>query len=123
MANEITLVASLAYADSEDADLLLSLDEVIKSITTKRYFRGKMSVTTSEVAIDLGAITSLGYGLFINRDTTNYIELRVATGSTKFARLDHTNGLCLFKFGSGVTAPFAIADSAACQMEYLLLSV
>ena len=123
MANEFTFLASLSYLDSELTSLALAIPQNLqKTITTKRYFQGKMSVTTTEVAINLGTLTTLGYAIFLNRDTTNFIELRVATGGTRFARLDATNGFWLGKIGSGITAPFAIADTAACQMDYLLFA-
>ncbi len=122
MASEITLSAMLDYVDSEDASLGLLVRDLVVSVATKKYVLLKQNIGTSEEALKLGEITSLGWALFINRDATNYVELRVSTGSTKFCKL--LAGECaLFRFGSGVTAPYAIADTAACQLEYLLVSL
>lgn len=121
MSNEITLNASLAYADDESADLALEIAEALASVTTKKYIKAKQNIGTSEEAIGLGEVTSLGWALFINRDPTNYIELRTGTGATKFAKL-RPGKFAFFEFGSGITAPYAIADTAACQMEYLIIS-
>lgn len=124
MSNEISLAAALQYADTELASIGLLLPVGLqKSVATKRYIYDKMSVPITEVVIPLGSVTSLGYYLFINRDPTNFIELRVATSGVKFARLDAVNGPAFGKFGSGITAPFAIADTGSCQMEYLIISL
>lgn len=121
MANEITLNASLAYADSESASLILQIVNALATITTKKFVWNKQNIATSEVAIGLGPVSSLGYALFINRDVTNYIELRVATAGAKFATLYPGKAAFLF-MGSGAQVPYAIANTAACQMEYLILS-
>lgn len=121
MSNEITLNASLAYADSESADELLRIVDKLANISTKKYVKAKQSIGTSEEAIGLGEVTSLGWALFVNRDSTNFISLKTATGGTIFAKL-LAGEFAMFRFGSGVTAPYAIADTAACQMEYLILS-
>ena len=128
MANEITLNGSVAYEDSEGADLALSMADVLKTVATKKYIRHKMQVGTTEEAVALGEVTAPGYAIFINRDGTNFIELRVATGGAKFARLDadtagdKTGGFAILRLGSGAQAPYAIADTAACQMEYFIIS-
>lgn len=121
MANEITLTGSLVYEDSELADEFLQILEKQITISTKKYVKAKQNIGTSEEAIGLGEVTSLGWAMFINRDSTNFIQLRTATSGTAFAKIT-AGSFALFRFGSGITAPYAIADTAACQMEYLILS-
>lgn len=122
-ANEITLNASLSYEDSEmDDPVSLELEDILKTVTTKRITRAKQNVGTSEEAINLGDVSSPGYALLINRDTTNFINLKVATGGAIFARLDRSNGFALLKLGSGAQVPYAIADTAACQMDVFIIS-
>lgn len=123
MANELTLACSLGYKDSESADLKLAIAELLMNVSTKKFVYAKQNIGITEEAIGLGEVTSLGMALFINRDTTNFISIKTATGGTIFARLQPSNGFAAFRFGSGVTAPFAIADTAACQMEYIIVSV
>jgi hypothetical protein len=123
MANEISLSATLAYEDSEDTEISLGLPAgLLKTITTKVLFHGKIAVTTSEVAIDKGTISTLGYGIFVNRSPDYYIEIRVSTGGTKFCRLDQDSGFVFLKFATAITAPYAIATGGTAQLEYLLLS-
>lgn len=122
MANEITLSAQLAYADSDLADVALALLTYKGSITTKIYHQGKQSVATSQAALNLGAVSALGWFLAVNRDPTNFIKILTATAGTIMVKL-LPGAPCLFYFGSGVTAPFVIADTATCILEYLLLSI
>lgn len=122
MANEITLNALVQYEDSESTEAELGVTDILKTVATKRVTRLKQSVGTSEEAIDLGDITSPGYAILINRDATNYIDLKVATAGAIFARLDPNSGMAMLKLGSGAQAPFAIANTAACQMEILICS-
>ena len=123
MANEITINASLAYSDSEGTEDSLACDEDLQfTITTKRITRIKQNVGTTEEAVNLGDVSSVGYAIFINRDTTNFIELRVATAGAKFAKLKPNGGVALLHLGSGAQVPYAIADTGACQMDVLILS-
>ena len=90
-------------------------------VQLKKFSWQKMNVGTSEEAVALGEATAPGWAIFINRDTTNFIELRVATGGAKFAKLK-AGECCLLRLGSGAQVPYAIADTAACQMEYCIIN-
>jgi len=118
----LTAQASIVYTDSEGTFESLSLDRFIGAVTTKKYVKGKVSVGTSEEAIPLGEVTALGWAGFKNLDVTNYVEIRFVTGAGN----DHVKvpplGVAIFHFGSDVTAPFLIANTAACQVEYLIVS-
>lgn len=59
--------------------------------------------------------------MFINRDSTNFLTLKTGTGGTVMIKIP-PGKFALFHFGSGVTAPYAIADTAACQLEYIICS-
>lgn len=121
MADELELSASLAYTDSEGADEILQIVEKFANVSTKKYVKAKQNIATSEEAIGLGEVTSLGFAIFINRDSTNYVELRTATSGTYFAKL-LPGEFAMFRFGSGVTAPFALANTSAVQLEYMIVS-
>lgn len=121
MADEITVSVSLAYEDSEFADEILAVSEKLATVASKKYIKAKQNIGTSEEAIALGEVTSPGWGVFINRDLTNFINLKVATGGAIFAKLLPGEVACL-RLGSGAQVPYAIADTAACQMEYMLIN-
>lgn len=121
MANEFTLNASIAYADSEDTEAELAIIDFLASISSKKYTKLKMTVGITEEVIPLGEATAPGWAMFINRDPTNFIELRVATSGAKFAKLK-PGEFALLRLGSGAQVPYAIADTDVCQMEYLIFN-
>lgn len=127
MANELSFNLTIAYADSEGSSLPFQVVDYLQSVSTKKFAHNKQNIGTSEEAILLGEVTSLGYAIFMNWDLTNYVELRIATASTKFATLKAATsstapGFWCGFIGSGITAPYAIANSAACQVEYCIWS-
>ena len=122
MANELTLTGSLSYADADGMVDSIALLAFKASIAAKKMIHNRITVLITEVAIPLGSVVNLGWALFKNLDPTNYIELRVATGGIKDIRIPPLTSVGPYYFGSGVTAPFAIANSASCDMEYLIVS-
>lgn len=121
MSNEITLNASLAYSDSENTEDAVALVNLLATVATKRITRVKQSIAITETAISLGGVSAPGWAMFVNRDETNFIELRVATSGAKFAKLK-PGEFALLRLGSGAQVPYAISDTAACQLDLLLVS-
>lgn len=120
--------ASLSYEDTENSTGDLSIENVIKSVVTKKITRLKQNVAIAEEAVQLGDVTAPGYALFVNRDQTNIINLKVATGGAIFATLDPDSnldgkgGFAFLKLGSGAQVPFCIALVATCQMDIFIIS-
>lgn len=122
MSNELTLNATLAYSDSEGSEVPLDVADLLATVSTLKYTKAKQSIGITEEAINLGEVTAPGWALFINRDAANFIELRVATGGAKFAKLK-AGEFAFLRLGSGAQVPFAIADTAPCQLEYFVAMV
>lgn len=123
MANEVTISGSLVYEDAEGSEVSLQIEELLNSVGTKKFIRNKISVGTSEEAIPLGEVSSLGWAFFVNCDPSNYIEIRSATGSgNDIIKVLPSRSAGPFHFGSDVTAPYAVAPTAACLMDYLIVS-
>lgn len=121
MADELTVNISVAYEDSEGTQVMMEALNQIIDVTTKRVIHIKHNVGTTEEAMDLGDISSLGAICVRNRDGTNFVQVRASTGGTAIVKA--LAGECwAWRCGSGVTAPFIIADTAACQVEYLIVS-
>lgn len=126
MANEITFSGLLQYANPayNIPTLSLSSGNIVLSITGKYYYRGTQSIPTTAggTALNLGSVSTPGGWLIIfNRDPTNYVQLMtaVSTGAV-FARINPTEA-ALLRLDATVTAPAAIAHTAACIVEYLVL--
>lgn len=122
MADEIKVNGSIEYSDSEDSSVDLEIANLLATVTTKRFIKYKHNIGVTEEAIKLGELSTLGWAMFINRDPTNFIELRVATSGAKFGKL-FPGEFALLRLGSGAQAPYAIADTAACQMDVLIIEV
>lgn len=122
MASEITITANL------EVDTGLIQDSLGKSgirfdQTTGKFQKHVQSIGTSEEAIDLGEVSSLGYIIAINLDNTNYVEIRLGTGaSNDCIKLPAKGGVALFHAGSDMSAPYAIANTAACLVAFLILN-
>lgn len=122
MANELTVTMSLSYARGNFAALARSLAALGVSVSSDPIICDVLAVTTAEIAIPLGGVTvGSTWAWFRNLDPTNFIEIRVSTGGTKFCKLKPGEA-ALLRLGSGITAPFAIADTATASLEYALFS-
>lgn len=120
MANELTVNASLAYEDADDVTAsIVNTDDLI-TVTTLKPSKHRQTITTSEVAINLGGISSIGWLMFKNLDPTNYIEIKTGTGGTIIGKMLAGESYGPVRCGSGITAPFAIANTASCEMEILI---
>ena len=72
-------------------------------------------------ALAMGGVTSAGYGLFINRSATNFVTIG---GSDVVSAVDVVKlkpGECAF-FRLGNNTPYALADTASVELEYLICS-
>ena len=119
MSREFTINGSLAYEDSEGTELSLQVVDLIASITTKSYSQFKKNIGTAEEALPLAEVANPGWCVLINRDETNFVNIRVSTGGAIFAKLK-PGEFCLLRLGSGAAVPYAIADTDECQVEGLI---
>lgn len=117
MANELTLEGTLQYKDSSGTEDHMQILDAFYDLTSNVYVHLKQTIATSEQVIVLGTITTLGWAFFINRDTTNFVEIRSGTGGTKIIKIP-AGKFAFFFWGSGLTAPYIISDTASCKVEY-----
>lgn len=119
MSAEITVSVSLALNDGVVDVASPPASGLRFDFSGTKYTKHAQTIGTSEEAIDLGEITTPGWIVAINRDKTNYVELRLGTGaSLDMIKLPAKNGCALFHAGSDMSAPFAIANTAACRVEF-----
>ena len=91
-------------------------------VSVKVLANHQQSIATSETAIDLGGVATMGWVMFFNRDATNYIEIKTAASGTIIGKMLAGESYGPVRIGSGVTAPVAIANTSACLMDVLILS-
>ena len=117
MSQEIAYNLNLVYAKGSVEGIPIDVTNNTIDVAGSRFVHQVQLIGTAEEAISLGELASLGVAAFKNLDETNYIEIRVATGGVKFLKL-LPGEVWPCRLGSGVTAPFAIANTAACYLEY-----
>lgn len=122
MSQELSLSGSISYSDSEGTDDSLSISAFIANVAAKVILHTKQIIPTSEAAINIGDLPSLGFAIFVNRDDTNYINLKVATGGAIFAKL-RPGAFAIQELGSGAQVPYAIANTASCSLEIFIVAV
>jgi hypothetical protein len=121
MADELTVAHSIAYSKNGETDDDFPSETFNADVSGSTMAKGIMSVATSDTTIDLGTLSApLGVGSFKNMDSTNYIEIKVAAAGTIIAKL-LPGETWSWRLGSGISAPVAIANSAACNMRYRIL--
>lgn len=127
MANEITVTASLAYSNTAASIVGKLLAMVAKgfSISGVNLVVATMAVPTAggggpAALPGLNALTTVGWAMIVNHDATNYVDLYTGVAGVAFARL--LAGECaVFRLPAAMTAPAAMAHTAACLIEYLIL--
>lgn len=119
MADEFTISVSVEYDDGESTSFVAGVTDHQENISSKKFIHGKVSVGTSEEAFSLGEVTTAG-GFYVikNLDYTNYVEARSASGAGNDIGKILPGGIMVGRWGSDVSAPYVIADTAACQVEY-----
>ena len=122
MANELTMSGSVKFAKS-GTSVLVDFGTIQMDVAGSQYIHMVQSVPTSEEAINLGTggeIAAGGMFCARNLSTTNFVSIRQATGAADLVRLDPLD-FCIFRLDDDATAPFWIADTAACEVEYLII--
>ncbi len=127
MAGELEISMSAIYDDGLGTVIgPVEFAELLITLATNRGLGTVQSIGTSAEAIELGDLSAdtIGTCIFVNLDTTNYIQIKRATGETLyFAKLfpkGSTAGISFCVY-DGSQAPFAIANSAACKMLIFVL--
>lgn len=122
MAGELTINATYAYDDGVSSPVSLQLSDFVANITTRITARHQQTIAITDTALNLGGLTSLGYYLIFNLDTTNYITLKHASAGQRVGILWPGGGPAMGYFGPDMQAPYLIASIAPCIIDVLLVS-
>lgn len=122
MANEISISISAGFskssraADTSDMGLL----GLTFTMTGTDFVKGTQNIGTTAELLGKGDITTPGFLIVKNLDATNYIEFEKATFSTTAGTVKLKAGeVALFRVAS--TTIYACANTAACDIAYLLI--
>lgn len=118
MANELILSLTARFRKS-GSDVAIPPMSSKVDVTGTLVQHHRQSIGTSEEALDLGALSTGGWFIGKNHDATNFVEIRPGTGLTDTVKLK-AGEFCAFRISGDASAPFAIADTGACELEYWL---
>ena len=119
MANELTLSGlRIQFAKANVPSVDFSPASMSVTVTANVNMDNVQTVGITEEAILLGDVSTGGYCYIENLDTTNFISLRQATGAANFAKIA-AGKWNIITISPDATAPFAIADTAACRVRFL----
>lgn len=123
MANEITVALSLSAFKSSamSASVGRALASGTFTMTGTTWSEGVMSVPTSATAVPLGGVTAPHWAYFKNLDGTNFVKIRSGVSGADLIKLlaGEVGVVPLLD----TAAPYVIADTAACLLEFLILSL
>ena len=119
MANELVLSGlTIAFTKAAMPSVSLSPSSLSVTVAGTQLMDNVQSIGTIEEAILLGVVAPGGYWFVQNLDPTNFVEIRSGTGAVDLIKL-LANEWALFRMSADASAPFAIADTAACNVRFL----
>lgn len=74
---------------------------------------------SADEALDKGDLTTLGWAMFYNRDATNYVTIHHGDDGTAVLKLKA--GETAGPLRLGTNTPWALANTAAVELEYLII--
>jgi hypothetical protein len=123
MANEITITTTLTYAKNGVTWVsrtdTTTIDQTASGVS---FVQVVQNVGTSEEAITLGDISTPGFLRVKNLDATNFVLIRHGTGGSDLVKLKPGEHCLLRLDDTDASAPYIIADTAACDCEITLIA-
>lgn len=116
MANELTINVNLSLSKGNLRESVAP-GALTYTVSGTKIVRAVQSIGTTDEALGLGEISSLGYLYIRNNDTTNYVE--VGVDGTNYVVKLKAGEVALFRVDGA--AVHAKANTAACSCEYLLI--
>lgn len=122
MSNEITVTANL-QASKGSVNAAYNLSGLQFNMTGTKAVTNVMTIATSATALNLGDIVSVdsstpGWILIFNMDATNYVTFRNGSGGADLIKI-LPGEFALFRLATAT--PFALANTAAVQIQYLVI--
>jgi len=120
MANEITVSATLLFAKGEVASQGFQRTNKQFDVTGTKYVRAVQNIGTSPEALAMGEVAVPGWFFFLNLDATNFVEILTGVGGDAFLKLKPRE-FAMGRLPSGVTAPAGKANTAALNLEFMII--
>jgi len=120
MSNELKIVTSMSF---QKGNVKLGVAECSQYIDVSGDYsihRVQAIGFAAHEALDIGEITTVGWGYFKNLDDTNFVEIGFdSTGTFEGLIKLKAGEFCFARLGQD--APYALADTGAVDLEYMLI--
>lgn len=117
MANELKLSVQMVFTKGTRT-VSKRTGDLTFDVAGDKWTHLIQEIGLAEEALQLGDIAAGGYCFLHNLDATNFVSIRRATAEGNAIKIG-PGEIALFRLEA--TAPFAIADTAACDVEIVLL--
>ena len=123
MAGTLTGTLSMKFTPSTTGQTTINPPDINFSFTVAGDHRmsGTIDVGTSMEALVLGDITNAGWVLLVNTDQTNFVEFNSDADGTNETGKMKPNEFAFFRMGDAHKILNLKADTAACDVQYLVL--
>lgn len=117
MANELTVSCSLRFSKG-GREISKSYGGIQVTVAGDAWVYAFQSIGATEEAIGIGDIGTAGFCIGKNLDATNFVSIRPGTGTANLVKVKAGEP---FMFRLALNTPWAIADTAACDLEVLII--
>jgi hypothetical protein len=123
VANEVTVTAALSFFKPSIMSTAIgrAVAGLQFSVAGTTFVEGSVLIGTSATAIPLGQVTAPHWAFFNNLDAVNYLTIRNGSGGTDLIKL--LAGEPAFVPLLDTAVPYAVANTASIQLEYLIISL
>jgi len=121
MASELTINFSLSYAKGESKINVPSKSMLVDVASQVRAANTQIIGTTHE-ALQMLDISSAGSAYFLNTDATNYVDIGVEVSSAFYGLIRLMPGQFAYCPCLATNSPYAKANTAAINLEYIIFS-
>ena len=119
MANELSITGPvISFTKANVPSVNVTVSTITPTVAGTQIMDNVQNVGITEEAILLGDVAPGGYVFIQNMDATNFVSIRQATGAANFMKL-LAGEWAIFRMSVDTTAPFAIADTGACNVRFL----
>lgn len=118
MAAELSLSLTFSFTKTACPTVPQQTITLTPTVTGTQLMDNVQIIGITEEAILLGDVAAGGYCFVQNMDTTNFVEIRSGTGAVDIIKL-LAGEIALFRMSGDATAPYAIADTAPCNVRFL----
>jgi hypothetical protein len=117
MANELTVSCSLRFSKG-GREVSKSYGGIQIDVSGTRAITNQQTIGITEEVLVVGDVGTCGYCIIKNLDATNFVSIRPGTGTANLVKLK-AGEVCMFRLA--LSTPWAIADTASCDLEITIV--